>query len=79
MLQSFDLELAKKGAKVTTRNKKPARIVCFDRVDKKMHGQLVVLLLNSDKTWEMPVYYTLNGNNVGSHDPQLDLFIDDGK
>ena len=43
MLQSFDLELAKQGAKITTRNKKPARIVCFDRVDKRMHGQLVVL------------------------------------
>ena len=48
MLQSFNIEAAKAGAKVVTRSGKPARIVCFDRVDEKWKGNLVVLLLNKE-------------------------------
>ena len=75
MLQSFNIEAAKAGAKVVTRSGKPARIVCFDRVDEKWKGNLVVLLLNKDKTWEMTLNYNEKGHTLGSHDPHLDLLI----
>lgn len=79
MIQSFDLKKAKKGAKIVTRSGKQARIVCFDRIDQKKHGNLMVLILSDSGDWEMPAHYTKEGHLAGCLDPQLDLLIDDGR
>ena len=48
-MKPFDLEAAKTGAPVETRNGKPARIVCFDAAGPE---PLVVLLKNEDEDSE---------------------------
>lgn len=76
-MKPFDLELAKQGHPLITRDGHLARIVCFDRIDKKDNGHLLALLLNKNKTWEMPVHYTNDGIVARYPNSQLDLFINE--
>lgn len=75
-MKSFDLEEAKKGKKLITRNGRPARIICYDRIDKKRHGHILALVCNEKKTWEMTVQYHPTGFQLDG-DHSLDLFIDE--
>ena len=56
-LKPFDLEAAKNGAKVVTRNGEPVRILCFDRKDNQCP---IVGLVNSEYGERM-VSFTENG------------------
>lgn len=75
-MQSFDLEEAKKGKKLITRDGRHARIICYDRIDTKRHGHILALICNAKKTWEMTVQYNEQGFQLDG-DHALDLFIDE--
>jgi len=75
-MKNFNLEEAKKGAKLITRSGKKARIVCYDRIDTVKHGTILALICNEKNTWEMPVFYRSTGLQV-DFNKQFDLFIDE--
>lgn len=59
-MKPFDLEKAKAGAPVCTREGFKARIVCFDANNKRF--PLVALIKGSDNSDEYPVCYDKEGN-----------------
>lgn len=59
-MKPFDLEKAKAGASICTRDGSKARIVCFDANNKRF--PLVTLIKDSDNSEEYPVLYTKEGN-----------------
>lgn len=65
-MKEFNLKLAKSGAKVQTRDGRPARIVCYDR----KNGDYPILALVMEKDFETPYSFTLKGhisdNNIKS-------------
>lgn len=76
-MQPFDLEKAKNGAKVVTRNGNPVRIICFDRIDAKFEGCVVALVCNAKKTWERVISYDQYGHTIVTFEPGLDLLINE--
>lgn len=56
-MEKFDLEKAKAGAKVCTRNGKKARIICVDRDDDTSH----IVALVQNKGYESIVCYDNQG------------------
>ena len=65
--REFDLEAAKAGKPVCTRDGRKARIICFDRVTNstnKYTGHLIVLVTNPNGD-EQSFYYTEKGNLAG--------------
>ena len=75
----FNLEAAKAGGPLITRDGHKLRIICFDRIDEKRHGNIVALMLGKSKKYEMFISYDLEGHNIGSYDSNLDIMIDNGK
>lgn len=66
-LKPFDLEAAKAGKPVCTKDGRPARIICFDRVTNSTNeytGHLIVLVTNPNGD-EQSFYYTEKGNLAG--------------
>lgn len=47
-MKPFDIELAKAGHRVCTRDGKPARIICFDR--RSVNGCSIVALIDEAST-----------------------------
>lgn len=74
-MKEFDLELAKKGASVCTRNGRHVRILCFDRLDNR-GGHIVALVKNKAKTHEMYIQYTDQGRVASALSPELDLMME---
>lgn len=58
-MKPFDLEKAKAGAPLCTREGFRARIVCFDADNKRF--PLVVLIKDSDNSGEYPALYNKEG------------------
>lgn len=56
-MKEFDIEKAKNGAKVCTRNGNPARIVCWDVKDELSP----ILALVTEKGIEVPYLYLKDG------------------
>ena len=74
-LLPFDLEAAKAGAKVVTRDGRPARIVCWDRVG---CATIMALVMNELGDLERPCFYTRDGVCFAYNNPssaQIDLFL----
>ena len=66
-LNPFDLEKAKAGKPVCTKDGRKARIICFDRVTNSTNeytGHLIVLVTNPNGD-EQSFYYTEKGNLAG--------------
>lgn len=61
-MKEFDLESAKAGAKVQTRNGRKARIVCYDVNSDKY--PLLVLVSNKEDNRELPYLYTIDGKTI---------------
>lgn len=76
-MRSFNVSLAQRGASIITRGGKQVRILCYDRVDEKKGGNIMALIMNDKKTWEMPAFYNNDGRVIDCYDPQLDLMIND--
>ena len=76
-MKSFELEDAKKGAKLITRNGRSARIICYDRLTAgRSVGPLVALVKGKGGIFENIVYYHDKGQQV-DHIRDLDLMIED--
>lgn len=71
-LKPFDLEKAKQGAKVVTRDGRPARIICWDKLGDMY--PLVALVKDKDGTEDTETY-TLDGACVVDQKYDLDLFM----
>lgn len=74
-LKLFDIEKAKAGAKVVTRDGRNVRIICWDRVDTTEPIVALVECHRYGKMSEQVFTYTARGEYflLGEHD--LDLFI----
>ena len=72
-MKPFDLEQAKAGAPVITRNGCTARIICFDRADDD--GYSLVALLQLDKGIERVTTHTDQGRYCKEPGNDYDLFM----
>lgn len=74
-LKPFDLEAAKAGKPVCTRDGRKARIICFDA--KRKDGKNIIALIPSKEYpgFEDLVAYPNNGNYHGGHDNDGDLMM----
>lgn len=74
-LKPFDLEAAKAGKPVYTRDGRKARIICFDV--KRKDGKNIVALIPSKEYpgFEDLVAYPNNGNYHGGHENDGDLMM----
>lgn len=74
----FDIEKAKQGAKVITRNGNSARILCYDRKSETDPIVALVLQPNEDEDEEEIVSYTNNGEFYNDYEISCyDLFIEE--
>lgn len=73
-MRPFNLDLAKRGASVVTREGKPVRIICFDRKDEKRKGNIIALVSGSDK-YEQIVQYHESGQQI-NFISDLDLMME---
>ena len=75
-LVPFDIEKAKQGAKIVTRNRYNVRILCFDR--NSDHYPIVALVQNTDSGEEEIISYTKHGYFFEKVDETGDdLFIEE--
>lgn len=73
-MKPFDLEKAKAGAPLCTREGFKARIICFDANNNRF--PIVALLKDSNSSNEYPVSLTKKGRfSDGEADSQKDLFM----
>lgn len=73
-MKPFDLEKAKAGASVCTRDGSKARIVCFDADNDRFP---IVALLKGNNDKEYPVSFTKEGRfSDGKADSSKDLFME---
>lgn len=74
-LRPFDLEAAKAGKPVCTRDGRKARIICFDA--KRKDGKNIIALIPSKEYsgFEDLVAYPNNGNYHGGHENDGDLMM----
>lgn len=73
-MKPFDLEKAKAGVKLCTRDGRPARIISFDR-DSALYP--IVALIKEDNKDEYIRFYTRNGEqDLRVSDNSEDLFLD---
>lgn len=59
----FDLEAAKNGAPVCTRDGRPVRIICYDKVTNARNHRTIVALIQSENGGEYVEEYYSNGNS----------------
>ena len=75
-MKSFEVEEAKNGAKLITRNGRHARIICYDRLTAGRPGHIIALVKGRGGIFENIVYYNNNGQQI-DHIRDLDLMIED--
>ena len=74
-LKPFDLEAAKAGKPVCTRDGRKARIICFD-AKRKDEKSIIALVPSKDFLgFEDLIAYTNNGNYHGGHENDGDLMM----
>lgn len=73
-LKPFDIEKAKAGAKVVTRDGRNVRIICWDKLDDDDTYPIVALVKDKDGTEDTEIY-TLDGACVVDQKYDLDLFM----
>lgn len=73
-LVPFNIEKAKQGAKVVTRDNYPVRILCYDLEDSRMP---IIAAVRKDGK-EIPYQYTIEGNFYPNKEEDTgDLFIEE--
>lgn len=73
-MKPFNLEVAKAGAALITRDGRSARIICYDRITGKWPGPIIALVLGHSQKFENIVYYNTEGQQI-DHIRNLDLMI----
>lgn len=76
-MRNFDVELAKKGWPVITRNGHKARVVCYDRISANGHGTLAVLVALYEPITEVSVFSDADGRCDYVPEGSFDLFLTD--
>lgn len=71
----FDLEAAKAGAKVVTRDGRPARIICFDKKDPDYPIVALVSETKDIKSPEVIYIYQEEGRYFSTQENDRDLFL----
>lgn len=71
-MKPFDIELAKSGHPVCTKNGRDARIICFDL---KSETNPIVALVDNRLGGEDFYCYTINGKYKSDSDDEVDLFM----
>lgn len=73
-MKEFDIELAKAGHPVQTRDGRPVRIICFDRKDN--YYPIVALIKDNDTKEELLNSFTEDGRHYTyRYDAPEDLFM----
>ena len=75
VLKHFDIEKAKAGAKVVTRNGKNVRIAFYDV--HRSEGDMIIALVNNDMGYEEPGTYYKNGQYCSTNESEYDLIIEE--
>lgn len=71
-MKPFDIELAKAGHPVWTRDGKPVRIICYDR----KHTEYPIVALVDNGEFEMNIVYTADGKfHNNPKKSEYDLFM----
>ena len=70
-LKPFDIQKAKAGKPVCTRDGRKARIICFDRIDSTGCNLPIVALIQCEETEVLRLY-----RNDGKRDVKVDLALD---
>lgn len=73
-MKPFDIELAKQGKPVCTRDGKKARIICFDAKSYKRGEEIIALVTKPDGS-EYVEYYTQYGRFSDSKEDRNDLMM----
>ena len=72
-MKPFNINLAKQGKPVCTRDGHDVRIVCFDRIDDELP---IVALVKRDDGTEIVTFYDANGRYYGIYgDNDYDLMM----
>lgn len=76
-MERFNIEKAKAGAEICTRNGSSVRIICYDR--KSSDGECIVALIQNkyDSENETPMTFYSNGKASTRSLSVMDLFIKD--
>lgn len=74
-LKPFDLEAAKAGKPVCTRDGRKARIICFDAKRKDMKNIIALVPSKEYSGFEDLITYPNNGNYHGGHENDGDLMM----
>ena len=69
-LKEFDLEAAKSGKPVCTRDGRKARIICFDRISGDDYYKIVACVTAFDGDFEEVLFYGIDGYIVDSQNPK---------
>ncbi|MBM6670055.1 hypothetical protein H6B14_04625 [Phocaeicola coprophilus] len=69
-LKEFDLEAAKSGKPVCTRDGRKARIICFDRISGDDYYKIVACVTAFDEDFEEVLFYGIDGYIVDSQNPK---------
>ena len=72
-MRPFNLEQAKAGAPVCTRDGRPVRIVCYDMKGYKSYP--ILALIENTNGVESPINYTLSGHKSLYSDTGIDLLM----
>lgn len=76
-MRNFDVELAKKGWPVITRDGRRARVICYDRISRSGHGTLVALVMCDEPINEVSVFSDADGRSDYVSEYPWDLFLTD--
>jgi hypothetical protein len=75
IMKPFNLEEAKRGKPVCTRNGDPVRIICFDKVASKSGIDYPIVALVTKEDTEQICLYTNDGRFDGNHPDPFDLMM----
>ena len=74
-LKPFDIEAAKAGKPVCTRDGRKARIICFDAIRKDKKKIIALVPSKNYPGFEDLIAYPNNGNYCGGHENDGDLMM----
>ena len=69
-LKPFDIQKAREGKPVCTRDGRKARIICFDRISGDDYYKIVACVTVFDGDFEEVLFYGINGYIVDSQNPK---------
>lgn len=76
-MKNFDVELAKKGWPVVTRDGRRARVICYDKISTDRRDTLLVLITRDGLNDEFLVHLNANGRGSRLLECDYDIFLAD--